>query len=884
MGVIDALQKLMGDPTAKIVKEAEKVVPRINEIEKKLQTVSDEELQAKTEEFKKRIANGETTDELLPEAFAVVKNACRRLCGTSFDVLGKEETWNMIPYDVQLVGGYILHSGRISEMKTGEGKTLVACLPTYLEALTGKGVHVITVNDYLAQRDASWMRLVYEFLGLSVGVVVHGITQTERRDAYKADITYGTNNEFGFDYLRDNMATKLNDIVQRGHHFSIVDEVDSILIDEARTPLIISAPAEESTTKYVKYSSLVKNLTKDVDYIIDEKQRTAVLTDEGISKMESLMGVENIYTDMGFAEVHHIEAALKAQAVFQKDTHYVVKDGQVIIVDEFTGRLMPGRRFSDGLHQALEAKEKVEIKRESKTLATITFQNYFRIYKKLAGMTGTAKTEEEEFLKIYGLEVAVIPTNKPIARVDLPDMVFKNERGKFMAIAKKVKEKHAAGQPVLIGTVSIERSELLSTLLQREGIPHEVLNAKNHAREAQIIANAGQIGVVTIATNMAGRGTDIKLGEGVADLGGLSILGSERHESRRIDNQLRGRAGRQGDAGETQFFLSLEDSLMRLFGSERLQKMMETLKIPDDMPIENRIISGSIESAQKKVEGHHFDMRKHVVQYDDVMNRQREIIYKRRHKILEQGDIHEEFLKWIDEEVETLANVHIRGREPHKYEIKEFAAGIATFHAENAPTEQELTNIEVEKKIIERAKTFLLNAFSEREKMLPDPQYFREAERSITLRVIDQFWMDHIDDMTHLREQVALVGYAQKNPLHEYQAQGYKKFTALLKKIQNQAVRTMFQINIHIQFGSEMPEAPKPRMMTNAEKIAAALTSEETVEKAGTHRVKASSGKGVSEGTQRISADLQPSTPAAARNEPCPCGSGKKYKKCCGKN
>jgi preprotein translocase subunit SecA len=893
MSVVSVLQSFMGDPTQKKVKAIMPVVDKINSFEEKLQNLSDEELQAKTQEFKDRIANGETTEELLPEAFAVVKNACRRLVGKSFEINGKEREWVEVPYDVQLLGGAILHSKRIAEMKTGEGKTLVAALPVYLEALSGKGVHVITVNDYLAKRDSEWLTPMYAFLGMSVGVIVHGITQQERKDAYRADITYGTNNEFGFDYLRDNMATNPNDIVQRDLHFCIVDEVDSILIDEARTPLIISAPAEESTSKYKKYGMLVHQLQKDVHYIVDEKRKTAVLNEEGIKKMEELMGVENIYTDAGFAEVHHIEQALKAIAVFQKDTDYVVKDGEVIIVDEFTGRLMPGRRFSDGLHQALEAKEKVEIKRESKTLATITFQNYFRLYSRLAGMTGTAKTEEEEFLKIYGLEVAVIPTNKDITRKDLNDLVYKNERGKFQAIAKKTKEKHQQGQPVLIGTISIERSELLSAMLQKEGVPHEVLNAKNHAREAQIVANAGQMGAVTIATNMAGRGTDIKLGQGVAEVGGLCIIGSERHESRRIDNQLRGRAGRQGDPGETQFFVSLEDSLMRLFGSDRLQKMMDTLRIPDDMPIENKMISGSIESAQKKVEGHHFDMRKHVVQYDDVMNRQREIIYKRRRKILEEADIHEEFLKWIDEEVDFLANLHIRGREPHKYELKEFAEGISVLHKDGAPTQKELEEIEVEDRIIQRAKEFLLDQFGEREKALPDPKYFREAERAVTLRVIDQFWMDHIDEMQHLREQVALVGYAQKNPLHEYQSQGYEKFKALLKKIQNQAIRTMFQININIRFGDEMPVQRPTRIRTNAEEIAEALTAEDTVERAGTHRVRASvssseKGQEVSftptPNTQRIRAEADsPSTPAAGRNEPCPCGSGKKYKKCCGR-
>ncbi len=894
MSLASYLQKIIGDPTDKVVQSQWKTVEKINELEEKLQGLSDKELQTKTVEFKERIESGETTDELLPEAFAVVKNACRRLVGKKFLVNGKEEEWAMVPYDVQLLGGIMLHSGRISEMKTGEGKTLVASLPCYLEALAGKGVHVVTVNDYLAKRDAEWMKPVYEFLGLSVGIVIHGINQEERRDAYAADITYGTNNEYGFDYLRDNMATKLVDIVQRDLHFAIVDEVDSILIDEARTPLIISAPAEESTAKYTKYSQLVHQLKRDTDYVIDEKRKTAVLTEDGITQMEKLMGVENIYTDAGFAEVHHIESALKAQAVFQRDTDYVVKDGEVIIVDEFTGRLMPGRRYSDGLHQALEAKENVEIKRESKTLATITFQNYFRMFKRLAGMTGTAKTEEEEFLRIYGLEVAVIPTNRDITRKDLNDLVYKNERGKFQAIAAKVQEKHATGQPVLIGTISIERSELLSEMLKQEGVPHDVLNAKNHAREAEIVAGAGQMGSVTIATNMAGRGTDIKLGEGVSDLGGLCIIGSERHESRRIDNQLRGRAGRQGDPGETQFFISLEDSLMRLFGSDRLQRMMNTLRIPDDMPIENKLISNSIESAQKKVEGHHFDIRKHVVQYDDVMNKQREIIYQRRRKILGQEDIHDEVLKWLDEEVDTLALIHIVGREPHKYDLEAFAAGIAAIHKTDAPTAKDYEQIEVEDKIVACAKEFIQTAFTAKEEAAPEAKYFRQAERVVTLRTIDQFWMEHIDEMTHLREQVSLAGYAQKNPLHEYQSLGFEKFSALLKNIQSSVIRTLLQMNIELRFGDEMPAERPRQMMTNAQQIAAALSARDTVDRAGPHRVQASSFPQTStsgstptatvSGRIRAESDAPKSSlPEVGRNDPCPCGSGEKFKKCHGK-
>lgn len=881
--IVDFLNKLVGDPSQKAVKKAWPLVKQVNEVEETLQSLSDGEIQSKTAEFKARIEAGERVEDLLVEAFAVVKNACRRLCGHRFTVNDKEEEWNMIPYDVQILGGIMLAGRRIAEMKTGEGKTLVASFPTYLRALEGKGVHVITVNDYLAKRDMQWMKPLHEFLGLTVDVIVNERTKSERRKAYAADITYGTNNEFGFDYLRDNMSTKKENMVQRELHFALVDEVDSILIDEARTPLIISAPAEESTDKYLQYSRYASQLKRDEDYVVDEKQKTAVLTERGITHMEKLLGVENIYSELGFAEVHHIEAALKAQAVFQKDKDYVVKDGQVIIVDEFTGRLMPGRRYSDGLHQALEAKEKVEIKRESKTLATITFQNYFRLYKHLGGMTGTAKTEEEEFVKIYGLEVAMIPTNRDIQRQDLTDLVYKNERGKFIAIAKETKERHEKGQPVLIGTTSIEKSEVLSALLKREGVPHEVLNAKHHAREAEIIANAGQKGAITIATNMAGRGTDIKLGEGVKELGGLCIIGSERHESRRIDNQLRGRAGRQGDPGETRFYLSLEDTLLRLFGSGRLQSLMETLKIPDDMPIKNSIISRSIESAQKKVEGHHFDMRKHVVQYDDVMNRQREIIYKRRRKLLEKGDIHEDVVKWAENEAERLANFHLHGRMPHQMELEEFVQGLKSYEESGAPTVKELEDLEDAEKIAEIGRTFLTDLIDKKLKELPEPELFYDAERAVALRTIDKLWMEHIDEMTHLKEQVSLSGYAQKNPLHEYQNQGYHKFVGLMAKIETSALRMLLQMNIEAYLQRRgIGVSEKERVLiTNASQIADALS------KGLAKRTK--DGKVIVTGApQRIRVKAAPQEAGepktVGRNEPCPCGSGKKYKKCCGRH
>ncbi|MFA6528721.1 MAG: preprotein translocase subunit SecA, partial [Candidatus Gracilibacteria bacterium] len=624
------LQKILGDYNLKEIRKLEPVVEYINKLEEGYQKdLKDEDIPLKTEEFKKRIATGEPLDTILPEAFALVKNACRKLVGKKWEVRGREMAWDMIPYDVQIIGGLVLHHGKIAEMKTGEGKTLVCTMPLYLNALTGKGTHLVTVNSYLANRDSEWMGGLYKFLGLTVGVIEHGQSHQDKQAAYNCDITYGTNNEFGFDYLRDNMVRTLNQCVQRELNYSIVDEVDSILIDEARTPLIISAPAEESTSKYMKYAGLISALEENKHYTIDEKIKTAILSEDGIKKMEELLGMENIYTEGGFQEVNHIEQALKAHTVYKKDVDYMVKDGEVIIVDSFTGRLMPGRRYSAGLHQAIEAKERVEVKRESKTMATITFQNYFRMYKKLAGMTGTALTEAEEFAAIYNLNTISIPTNKPVKRLDRPDAIYKNHKGKYMAIAEKTKELHQKGQPVLIGTVSIEKSELLSGLLKAQGIKHEVLNAKQHEKEAEIVSKAGQKGSVTIATNMAGRGTDIKLGEGIGDLGGLYIMGTERHESRRIDNQLRGRAGRQGDNGETQFYISMEDDLMRLFGADSIKKMMEFLRVPDDMMIENKRISKSIENAQKSVEGRHFDIRKHLVDYDDIMNKHREIMYRR---------------------------------------------------------------------------------------------------------------------------------------------------------------------------------------------------------------------------------------------------------------
>ncbi len=839
------IEKIIGDPNEKYIKKILPIVKKINQIEEEYQKTltSDEDYPKKTAELKERLKNGETLDNILPEAFALVKSACRRIHGREFiiDKLYAEESkaaqeeiiaefeeekkhhhenqntymWRMIPFDVQLLGGIILHQGKIAEMKTGEGKTLVCTMPLYLNALAGNGAFLVTVNEYLAQRDASWMGILYNFLGLKTGVILNAMKNEEKKEAYQADITYGTNNEFGFDYLRDNMASNTDDIVQRSLNYAIIDEVDSILIDEARTPLIISTAGAESTEKYQKYNSLVRQLQPGTDFEIDEKQRAATLTEEGIAKMEKLMGVENIYTDAGFEEVHHIEQALKANSIFKNEVDYVVKDGEIIIVDEFTGRLMPGRRYSDGLHQAIEAKERVEIKRESKTLATVTLQNYFRLFSKLAGMTGTAKTEEDEFLQIYGLETIVVPTNKPIARIDQPDVIFKNQRGKFIAVAQKVKEANKKGQPVLIGTVSIEKSESLSRALQQEGISHSILNAKYHQQEAEIVAKAGYKGAVTIATNMAGRGTDIKVDDEVKALGGLIVLGTERHESRRIDNQLRGRTGRQGDPGESVFYASMDDDLMRLFAGEKIQKMMEFLNLPDETPIQNKVITNSIESAQKKVEGRNFDIRKHLVEYDDVMNKHREIIYSRRRKALFNTDIKNEIILLIEKEAEKIIQNNILINESgYNYDkiLDDLALIIPEAKAQiSLATLQDLNE---EEALIEHLRTYLFEVYNNKEIQLPDPAILRQVEKRISLSVIDSLWMSHIDNMQNLRESVSLRGYAQRNPLIEYKEQAYLMFTKLLSDIQTNTVTTLFRVNLEI-----IQNPPLPRENTAPQNI-----------------------------------------------------------------
>lgn len=907
MSVMDSLNKLLGDPNEKELKKIRPLVPKVRaaQFSDAIQALTLEDLPGKTEELKQRVADGESLDDLLPEAFGMVCRACELLQGKTMKIGNQEFTWNMVPYDVQIIGGAALHKGSIAEMKTGEGKTLVCTLPVYLNALTGKGVHVVTVNDYLAKRDSMWMGMLYEALGLTVGLIVHEKTTPERKEAYACDVTYGTNNEFGFDYLRDNMAVSLEGQVQRGLHYAIVDEVDSILIDEARTPLIISQQGDESTERYKEYAQLVKGLEENKHYIKDEKQRVATLNEEGVAYMEKVLGVENIYTDSGFDAVHHIEQALRAHAIYKNDVDYVVKDGEIIIVDEFTGRLMPGRRFSNGLHQALEAKENVVVQRESKTLATITFQNYFRLFDKLAGMTGTAKTEEEEFRSIYKLDVIVIPTNKPIARDDKADAIYKTIAAKFKAVAVMAKEKHTKGQPVLIGTTSIEKSEALSLLLEREGVPHEVLNAKNHAKEAEIVANAGEKSAITIATNMAGRGTDIKLAEGVADLGGLVILGTERHESRRIDNQLRGRAGRQGDPGESRFFVSMEDDLMRLFGGDRMKDLMERLRVPDDMPLETRMVSRRIEGAQKRVEGRNFDIRRHVVRYDDVMNKHREIIYKRRQGILEKladaesgtrlpvgqagktedeagvSPLHKDVLAALEKEAQSIVANHANALDQEDWNIEELQNAVASLHPSFASVVQDeaLQNISTPEDLEQELKNTFTN-FYEDKCTQEDPAVVVQAERVVTLQSIDTHWMDHIDDMSHLREQVAFSGYAQRDPLIEYKDQGFRRFSQLLAAIDAAIIRALLQADFAQFAPSILRQQDVENLQTNEAEIEAEFRDTGVTREA---QREAAASNPVVMSADTPSAQAPITTEKVGRNDPCPCGSGKKYKKCHGK-
>ncbi len=774
---------LMGDDDASKVKALRKYVDKINALEPSVQNLSDANLREKTQEFKDRLAQGETLDDILPEAFAVVREASRRVLG-------------MRHFDVQLIGGMVLHQGKIAEMRTGEGKTLVATLPSYLNALTGKGVHVVTVNDYLAKRDSEWMGKLYNFLGLSVGLIAHGLDFMERKRAYAADITYGTNNEFGFDYLRDNMVTYPEQMVQRKLNYAIVDEVDSILIDEARTPLIISGPGDKSTDLYFVMAKAVAPLKEGEDYTLDEKAKAVMPTETGINKVEEALGLKNLYSAANIDMSHHFTQALKAKAIMKRDKDYVVREGQVVIVDEFTGRLMFGRRYSDGLHQAIEAKEGVKVERESQTLASITFQNYFRMYDKLSGMTGTAKTEEGEFTKIYNLPVVVIPTNKEVRRTDFPDVIYKTKAAKYRAVVKAIKELHAKGQPVLVGTTSIRQSEALSAELHKARIPHQVLNAKYHEMEAEIISEAGQLGAVTIATNMAGRGTDIVLGEGVPEVGGLHILGTERHESRRIDNQLRGRAGRQGDPGSSRFYLSLEDDLMRLFGSENIATMMDKLGMDEDEPIEHKLITRSVEKAQKKVEARNFDIRKHVLQFDDVMNQQREVIYGQRHKILSGESMKENIFDMIeqiiDEGMERYTNEKVYPEDWDTEGMEEYCKEYFLPANRLTPSMMEkLSFIELREELLKIAN----DLYTEKEQAFGETN-MRELEKIVMLKVVDSKWMEHLDNMDIMREGIGLRAYGQRDPLVEYKIEAFDMFHAMIKRIQHEVVRFMFRVTI----------------------------------------------------------------------------------------
>lgn len=794
--------RLFNGSNEKEIKKIRKIVEQqINPLEDGLKKLSDSSLANKTNEFKARLAKGETLDDILPEAFAVIREASRRVLG-------------MRHFDTQLIGGIILHRGNIAEMCTGEGKTLVATAPVYLNALEGKGVHVITVNDYLAKRDSEWMGQVYKFLGLSVGLIIHDLDFNQRKIAYNSDITYGTNNEFGFDYLRDNMVTSLDQMVQRPLHYCLIDEVDSILIDEARTPLIISGPGQKSTDAYYTVAKLVPQLKKEEDYTIDEKQKTVAPTEAGVAKMEKLLHVENLYDAENLELNHLFTQALRAQTMMTRDKDYVVKDGEVVIVDEFTGRLMYGRRYSDGLHQAIEAKEGLEVQRESQTLATITFQNYFRMYDKLAGMTGTAKTEEQEFIKIYGLPVLQVPTNKPIQRKDLPDVIFKNKRGKYKAVVREVERRHATGQPMLIGTTSIEQSEELSHMLDQANIPHSVLNAKYHEREAAIVALAGQKGAVTIATNMAGRGTDISLGEGVAELGGLAIIGTERHESRRIDNQLRGRAGRQGDPGSSQFFLSLEDDLLRIFGGDNIKSFMEKMGLEEDEPINSRMVSNAIQKAQKRVEARNFDIRKYVLEYDDVMNQQRKVVYDQRRKILEGEDMKDQILSMVDHIIEKGMETYA---DPKLYPEEWDFAGLLKYAEKYflAPGDLKLEEIEDMSRgeVEDKLKTIAHETYTAREESIGSPM-MRELEKAVMLKVVDSKWMEHLDDMDMLKEGISLRSYGQRNPIVEYKVEAFDIFEEMQQAMMETIILYLYHIQIRFTTDPEegahleKPEAP----------------------------------------------------------------------------
>jgi len=839
--MLNFIQKMFGTKNERELKRIAPLVDEINRFEPAVKKLTDEELKAKTAEFKERLASGASLDDILTEAFAVVREAAWRTVG-------------MRPFDVQLIGGIVLHEGKIAEMKTGEGKTLAATMPLYLNALTGKGAQLVTVNDYLARRDASWMGPIYNFLGLTVGVIVHGLTDEERRKAYGCDITYGTNNEFGFDYLRDNMKFTLEEYVQRDFHYAIVDEVDSILVDEARTPLIISGPSEESTDKYYRINQILPGLRKEKDYTIDEKARTVVLTEEGVARVEKSLKVENLFDPRNIELLHHVNQALKAHTLFKRDVDYVVKEGEVLIVDEFTGRLMPGRRYSEGLHQALEAKENVKIERENQTLASVTFQNYFRMYEKLAGMTGTADTEAAEFKEIYDLEVMVIPTNMPMIRTDHADVIYRTEKEKYDAAIEEIKELHKQGRPVLVGTISIENSEKLSTMLSRKGVKHHVLNAKHHEREAEIISQAGQRGAVTISTNMAGRGTDIKLGEGVAQLGGLHILGTERHESRRIDNQLRGRSGRQGDAGSSRFYLSLDDDLLRIFGGERIQSIMERIGIEEGQPIEANLLSKAIENAQRRVEAHNFDIRKHLLEYDNVMNAQRVAIYDQRKDVLKGEDPWGMLEEMLDEVVETTVGEYVDEKtHPEEWNLKgldDILFQLFSLKLRFSDAGRQQASREA---IVEEIRSAVMAHLHRKEENFGKPlwDYLMKA---IMLQSIDTFWKDHLLGMDHLREGIGLRGYAQKDPVREYQKEGYEMYQDMMYRVRQDTLQKLSLVQIQRE-----EEVESLRDRTQRDVVMTHGTAGAPVKQA-----KKEEGK-------------------VGRNDPCPCGSGRKYKKCCGK-
>lgn len=879
------LKKLIGTKNERELRRIKPVLEKVNSLEPEISKLTNDRLRAKTGEFKLKLEQGATLDDLLPEAFAVVREVAKR-------------TLNMRHFDVQIIGGVVLHEGKIAEMKTGEGKTLVATLPVYLNALTGKGVHVVTVNDYLAKRDAEWMGAIYKFLGLSVGVIVHGLDDRERKAAYRCDVTYGTNNEFGFDYLRDNMKFRLEDMVQREFNYAIVDEVDSILIDEARTPLIISGPAEESTDKYYRINRIIPMLKKDVDFTLDEKSRTAALTEAGVTHAEQLLNIDNLYDPREMETLHHIIQGLRAHHLFKRDTDYIVKDGQVIIVDEFTGRLMPGRRWSDGLHQAIEAKEGVKIENENQTLATITFQNFFRMYRKLAGMTGTADTEAAEFKKIYNLDVVVIPTNMPMIRIDYPDVVYRTEKEKFNAVIEEIVELHRKGRPVLVGTISIEKSEILSKMLSRRGIKHNVLNAKHHEKEAMIIAQAGRFGAVTIATNMAGRGVDIILGgnpellakeritpettpeeaerirremrkicdeekKKVIELGGLHIIGTERHESRRIDNQLRGRAGRQGDPGSSRFYLSLEDDLLRLFGSERISGMMQRLGMEEGVPIEHRWVTKAIENAQKKVEAHNFSIRKHLLEYDDVMNKQREVIYTQRRNVMGSEDLKEEIIAIAEELAIEMIEMYTNEKTaPEEWDWKglkeSFYRILNTRLNIDEQMEKEVERNQLKEIILTETRKAIENKIAE----LSQP-IFQYISKVIFLQTIDTLWKDHLLNMDHLREGIGLRGYGQRDPLIEYKREAFEMFENMIYRIKEDTITKLMRVQIKAEEAVDRLIAlrqAKQRMNENRPAVGFGGT-QQAVSKPVTVQ-----------GVKKV-----------GRNDPCPCGSGKKYKKCCGK-